>query len=62
MVSQTYPTELQLNKTNSSGAKAPLLDLDLSIRNVMVPSKIYDKWDNFNFRKVNFPFLKDLKF
>ena len=22
----------------------------------MVPSKIYDKWDNFDFRKVNFPF------
>ena len=56
MVSQTYPTELQLNKANSSDTKVPLLDLDFSITNVMVPSKIYDKWDNFNFRKVNFPF------
>ena len=29
MVSQIYPTELQLNKTNSSDTKAQFLDLDL---------------------------------
>ena len=33
------------------------MDLDLSITNVIVSSKIYDKRDDFNFEIVNFPFL-----
>ena len=37
--------------------KAPFLDLNLSITNDLVSSKIYDKWDDFNFEIVNFPFL-----
>ena len=57
MVGQIYPTELQLNKANSSDTKAPFLDLNLSITNGIVSSKIYDKWDDFNFEIVNFPFL-----
>ena len=57
MVDQIYLTELQLNKANSSDTEAPFLDLDLSITNGIVSSKIYDKWDDFNFEKVNFPFL-----
>ena len=57
MVGQIYPTELQLNKANSSDTEAPLLDLDLSITNGIVSSKIYDKQDDFNFEIVNFPFL-----
>ena len=52
-----YPTELQLNKANSSDTEAPFLDLNLSITNVIVSSKIYDKRDVFNFEIVNFPFL-----
>ena len=52
-----YPTELQLNKANSSDTEAPFLDLNLSITNGIVSSKIYDKGDNFNFERVNFPFL-----
>ena len=44
-----YPTELQLNKANSSDTEAPLLDLNLSITNGIVSSKIYDKQDDFNF-------------
>ena len=31
MVDQIYPTELQLNKVNSSDTEAPFLDLHLSI-------------------------------
>ena len=31
MVSQIYPTELQLNKANPPDTEAPFLDLDLSI-------------------------------
>ena len=38
MVSQIYPTELQLNKANSSDSEAPFLDLDLSITNGKVSS------------------------
>ena len=57
MVSQIYPTELQLNKANSSDTEAPVLDLNLSITNGIFSSKIYDKRDDFNFEIVNFPFL-----
>ena len=56
MVSQINSTELQLNKANSSDT-VPFLDLDLSISNGIVSSKIYDKRDDFNFEIVNFPFL-----
>ena len=57
IVGQIYPTEPQLNKVNSSDTKAPILDLNLSITNGIVSSKIYDKRDDFNFEIVNFPFL-----
>ena len=57
MVSQIYPTELQLNKSNTFDTEAPFLDSGLSITNGIVSSKIYDQRDNFNFEKVNFPFL-----
>ena len=57
MVGQIYPTELQLNKANSSDTEAPFLDLNLSITNGIVSSKIYDKRNDFNFEIVYFPFL-----
>ena len=57
MVGQIYPTELQLNKANSSDTEAPFLDLNLSITKGIVSPKIYDKRDDFNFEIVNFPFL-----
>ena len=57
MVGPIYPTELQLNKANSSDTEAPFFDLNLSITNGIVSSKIYDKWNDFNFEIVNFPFL-----
>ena len=60
MVGQIYPTELQLNKANSSDTEAPFLDLNLSITNGIVSSKIYDKRDDFNFEIVNFPFLMEM--
>ena len=40
-----------------SDTEAPFLDLNLSITNGIVFSKIYDKRDDFNFEIVNFPFL-----
>ena len=57
MVSQIYPTELQLNKANSSDTEAPFLDLNLSITNGIVSSKIYNKRDDFNFEIVYYPFF-----
>ena len=57
MVSQIYPSELQLNKANTSDTKAAFLDLHLSISNDIVFTKIYDKRDDFEFEIVYFPFL-----
>ena len=56
MVGQIYPTENQLNKANSSDTEAPLFDLNLSITNGIVSSKVHDKRDDCNFEIVNFPF------
>ena len=36
MVDQIYPTELQLNKANSSDTETTFLDLNLSITNGIV--------------------------
>ena len=59
MVGQIYPTELQLNKANSSDTEAPFLDLNLSITNGIVTSKIYDNRDDFNIEIVNSLFLDE---
>ena len=57
MVSQIYPSEVQLNNANTSDTEAAFLDLHLSISNDFVSTKIYDKRDDFDFEIVNFPFL-----
>ena len=57
MVHRIYPAELQLNKANASDTEAAFLDLNLSIYNDIVSTKIYDKRDDFNFDNFNFPFL-----
>ena len=57
MVSQIYPSELQLNKANTSDTEAAFLDLHLPISNDIVSTKIYYKRDEFDFEIVNFPFL-----
>ena len=57
MVSQIYPSELQLNKDITSDTVAAFLDLHLSISNDIVSTKIYDKRDDFDFEIVNLPFL-----
>ena len=59
MVGRIYPTELQLNKTNSSDTEAPFLDLN-SRANGIVSSKIYDKRDDFNVEIVISPFLMEI--
>ena len=57
MVNKIYPSELQLNKANTSDTEAPFLDLHLSISNGFVSPKTYDKHDDFDFDIVNFPYL-----
>ena len=57
MVHRIYPTELQLNKANASDTEAAIIDLNLSIHNDIVSTRIYDKRDDFNFDNVNFPCL-----
>ena len=57
MVSQIYPSDLKLNKANTSDTEAVFLDLHLSISDDIVSTKIYDKRDDFDFEIVNFPFL-----
>ena len=52
-----YPKELLLNKTNESNFSAPFLDLDNSINNGIISSKLYDKRDDFDFATVNYPHL-----
>ena len=52
-----YPTELQLNRANSSYTETPFLELNLCIANGTVSINIYDKRDDFDFDIVNFPFL-----
>ena len=59
MVDRIYPTELQINRANSSDTEAPFLDLNLCISNDTVSTKIYDKRDDFDFDIVNFPFLDE---
>ena len=57
MVSQIYPSELLLNKVNTSDTEATFLDLHLSISNDIVSTKINDKRDDFDFEIIKFPFL-----
>ena len=45
MVSQIYPSELKLNKAN----KASILDLNLSVSNDNITTKINDKRGDFDF-------------
>ena len=58
IVNRIYLPELQLNKSNTSDTEAPFLDLHLSISNGFVSSKIYDKFDDFDFDIVNFSSLE----
>ena len=56
LISQIYPSELQLNKANTSDTEAAFLDLHFSISNDIVSTKIYDKRDDFDFEIVIFQF------
>ena len=57
MVHRIYSAELQLNKANASDNEAAFLDLNLSIHNDLVSTKIYDKRDDFDSILLIFHFL-----
>ena len=60
MVGQIYSAELQLNKANSSGTEFRFglqLVHNCVVKIGTVSSRIYDKWDDFNFEIVSFLFL-----
>ena len=57
MVHRIYPAELQLNKINASDTESAFLNLNLSIHNDTVSTKIHSKRDDFDFDIINFPFL-----
>jgi hypothetical protein len=57
LVSKIYSTELKLNKTNSSDVITSFLDLNISIINNTIVTKIYDERDDFDFNIVNYPHL-----
>ena len=52
-----HPSELQLNKSNTSATKAAFLNLHLSISNDIVSTKIYYKRYDFDFEIANSLFL-----
>lgn len=45
--SEIYPPELTLNKANTDEQHCSFLDLNISINNGKLNSKIYDKRDDF---------------
>ena len=56
---EIYPPELTLNKANTNNQHCPFLDLDITVCNGKLNTKIYDKRDDFNFPIVKYPHLDD---
>ena len=54
MVSHIDPSDLQLNKANTSDTEASFLDLHLSISNDIVSTKIHNKRDDFEIANLRF--------
>ena len=53
MVDRIYPSELNLNRANSSDTEASFLHLNLCTSNGTVSTNIYDKRDDFDFDIVS---------
>ena len=51
-----YPPELEVKETTDTASSASFLDLYLEFDDSgQLSTKIYDKWDDFNFKIINFP-------
>ena len=57
MVDRIWYAQLNFSRIHSSDTEAPFLDVNLSITNGTVSTKIYDKRNDFDFDIINFPFL-----
>ena len=60
MVNQIYPTELQVNKANSSDTEPHFWTWGLSITNGIVSAKIHDKREDLNFEIIIVHFLMEM--
>ena len=56
MVSQIYPTEININRESSFDAGAFCLDLDFSMTSGIVSSWIWHGWGDINYEVVYFLF------
>ena len=56
-VPDIYPTELQLNKANTSDKETSFLDLNIKVIGSDVHTSVYDKRKDIRFPIVNFPWL-----
>ena len=52
-----YPESLKLNKENADDSHASFLDLNITVKNEIFHTSLYDKRDAFSFNIVNFPDL-----
>ena len=57
VLSDIYPVEMVISKTNISIAKTTFLDLSISIYRGTFLLKLYDKRNDYNFQVITFPFL-----
>ena len=57
-ISLIYPVELKLSATNADARCSEFLDLDISIINGKIDTKVFDKRRNFPFKSINFPDIK----
>ncbi len=57
VLSDIYPPEMVINKTNISVRKTTFLDLTISIYRGKFYIKLYDKRNDYNFEVINYPFL-----
>ena len=57
MVNHIYPSELQLNMANVSDFEVLFSGLHLSLLDVFIKTKTFDKRNDYDFDIVNFPFL-----
>jgi hypothetical protein len=53
---QIYPKELQLNKENDSETHGTFLDLEMTIIDKKIQTKLYDKRNAYNFKIVRMPY------
>ena len=52
-----YPTELQLNKANTSDKETSFLDINIKVIGSDIHTSVYDKRDDIRFPIFNFPWL-----